>query len=299
MDTTRTVEIAPKGVVVGSNRSSRGALGRGTPRGLLISGATLLAAFLIAIGWWDRDESNLVPDEDAGYWLGIIGLSCMSVLLLYSVRKRARALRETGRISTWFQIHMLLGLAGPVAILYHCNFHLGSLNSNVALACALVVSASGVVGRLIYTRIHHGLSDRRTTLKEMREEVERARRAIEIDDPLRGLWAVLEEFEERAMRPKHNPLDGAWSFLVIGHRCRRVQRRARRWIRRTAASHPNVAAARRDLQSSVRRYVAAVRRTETIGVYERVFALWHVLHLPLAFLLYVSAAVHVVAVNMY
>ncbi len=269
------------------------------PRGRLISCATLLAGLVIVVGWSGRDESNRVADEGAGYALGIVGLSCMTVLLLYSVRKRVRALRGAGRISTWFQIHMMLGLAGPVAILYHCNFHLGSPNSNVALFCALVVAASGVVGRVIYTRIHHGLSDRRSTLDEAREEVERARNAIASDDPLRELWAVLEKFEGLVTRPRRNVVEGAWSFVALGHRCRTAQRRALRCLRRAADSHPAVSAARPELQPSVRHYVASVRRTQTIGVYEQVFALWHVLHLPLAFLLYFSAVVHVLAVNMY
>jgi len=34
-------------------------------------------------------------------------------------------------------------------------------------------------------------------------------------------------------------------------------------------------------------------------VWERVFALWHAVHVPLAFLLFAAAFVHVVAVHMY
>jgi len=299
LDSTGAILAASDGAEVRRTQPSRNAARRRPPRGRLISGGTLLAAFLIAAGWWSREESNLVAEEGVGYALGIVGLSCMTALLLYSVRKRVRVLRGAGRISTWFQIHMLLGLFGPVAILYHCNFHLGSLNSNVALACALVVAASGVVGRVIYTRIHHGLSDRRTTLVEIRGEVERVKQSIASDGSLRELWAELEEFERRALRPARNPLDAAWSFLSLGHRCRRARRRALRRLRRSTTQPADVTADRRALGSAVRRYVSAVRQTETLGVYESVFALWHMLHLPLAFLLYLSAAVHVVAVNMY
>jgi hypothetical protein len=291
--------IAPGGVSMGNLEVRSGTPQRRAPGGRLISAATIVAVLAVGGGWWSRDESNNVPDEGVGYALGIVGLSCMVVLLLYVVRKRARSLRGAGRITTWFQIHMILGLVGPVAILYHCNFHLGSLNSNVALVCALVVSASGVVGRLIYTRIHHGLSDRRATLEEVREDVLQARRAITGDRSQPQLWAILEEFENRVSRPKRHLLDAAWSFLVLGHSCRRAHARAMRNLRREGKRHPELATERRALRTQTRQFVAAVRRTETLGVYERVFALWHVLHLPLAFLLYVSAAVHVVAVNMY
>jgi hypothetical protein len=285
-------------VAVMGNGSNRSVPKSRTPRGTLISGATLLAGLTIVLGWLGRDESNRVADEGLGYVFGIFGMSCMTLLLLYSVRKRVRVLRGAGRISTWFQIHMILGLVGPVAILYHCNFHLGSLNSNVALLSALVVAASGVVGRLIYTRIHHGLSDRRSTLDDARNEVERARHAISGVQPMHEVWAALEAFEKRGTRPRRNPLDGVWSFVTIGHRCRVAKRRALRSLRQIG-DLAGSEVTQRELQSAVKVYVGSVRRTATIGVYERVFALWHILHLPLAFLLYTSAVVHVVAVNMY
>lgn len=299
MASTGAVQSAELGVAVAQTRSGRATSRGRAPRGRFISGATLLSGVVIAAGWWRRDESNWVADEGVGYGLGIVGLSCLVSLLLYSLRKRMRALRSVGRISSWFQIHMLLGLAGPVAILYHCNFHLGSLNSNVALLCALVVAASGVVGRVIYTRIHYGLSDRRTTLEDVREEVGRARRAIAQDDLSSDLGTVLDEFEGQVTRHKRNALDGIWCFVALGHRCRRARRRALRSLRRSTGLSSDIAAARRELRVSIRRYIGAVRRTETLGVYESFFSLWHVLHLPLACLLFVAAAVHVIAVHMY
>jgi hypothetical protein len=42
-----------------------------------------------------------------------------------------------------------------------------------------------------------------------------------------------------------------------------------------------------------------VRNTATLGVYERLFALWHVLHVPLFILLVITAIIHVVAVHLY
>jgi len=265
----------------------------------MISGATAFAVVLTAFGWWNRDESNLVAEEGTGYWLGVFGLTCMTALLLYSLRKRIRGLRGAGRISSWFQIHMLLGLAGPVAILHHCNFRWGSMNSNVALVCALVVAASGIIGRLIYTRIHHGLSSRRTTLAEIRSEVDEARTAIEGDARLRALWDELEGLERRVSGGTRSAVQRIATHVTIGHACRRARRRALRRIRGLERSDPRIVGDGHALRSAVSRYVSAVRRTVMLDVYERVFALWHVLHLPLALLLYVSAAVHVVAVNVF
>ncbi len=287
-------------MVVGSSRNGGQSSRKGRiPRGGVISGATLFAILLVAVGWLRREESNLIADEGLGYALGITGLSCMALLLLYSVRKRVRLLRGSGRISSWFQIHMLLGLAGPVALLYHCNFQLGSLNSNVALFCALIVSASGVVGRLIYTRIYLGLTDRRRTLDDMREEVNEARALIGKGVYMHELSGILSEFEERVTREKRGGFERFFSYLSIGWTSLRVRRDALRCLSRLKAGTSEIEEDSAALRGSIRRYVGAVRSIETLSVYERFFALWHVMHLPLAFLLYVSATVHVIAVHMY
>jgi hypothetical protein len=64
-----------------------------------------------------------------------------------------RSLRTFGSVVFWFRLHMTLGLIGPTLILFHANFRLGSLNSNVAMFAMLLVAASGIVGRYLYRKI--------------------------------------------------------------------------------------------------------------------------------------------------
>src|SRR5262249_30513094 len=90
------------------------------------------------------------------YWLGIGGSGLMLVLLLYPLRKRIRSLRAIGTVTFWFRAHMILGVIGPVLILWHANFRLGSINCSVALVTMLVVAGSGVIGRYLYSKIHLG-----------------------------------------------------------------------------------------------------------------------------------------------
>jgi hypothetical protein len=49
----------------------------------------------------------------------------------------------------------------------------------------------------------------------------------------------------------------------------------------------------------VRRYLSAVVRVAQYTAYERVFALWHVVHIPFVYLLILSAVTHVIAVHVY
>lgn len=244
---------------------------------------------LSAVGWglWVRNERYIASGSGLGYGLGVAGLAAMTVLLAYSVRKRTPALREAGPIRSWFEVHMLLGILGPVAILFHSNFRTGSLNSTIALACTLVVSGSGLAGRSIYTRVHHGLSDRRRTVEELRRQVGALREDLEgtSSSTLAGLQAL----EALALPPE----GGLFAALRARGRLARGARSLRRELRREPGG------ARDDLGRSLDRYLAAVASVARLAVYERVFALWHAFHLPLCFLLYASAAGHVVAVHLY
>lgn len=116
----------------------------------------LAAAVALVHGLRHRGQLDLIAEEGLGYALGVVGLAMMSLLLLYSLRKHWRPLQAAGAPATWLKVHMMLGILGPTAILYHANFRLGSLNSRVALFCMLVVSGSGVVGRFLYTRVDQG-----------------------------------------------------------------------------------------------------------------------------------------------
>jgi len=49
----------------------------------------------------------------------------------------------------------------------------------------------------------------------------------------------------------------------------------------------------------IRVYLETLNRINDFGFYSRVFSLWHVLHLPLFFLLLVAGAFHVFAVHAY
>ena len=112
-------------------------------------------------------ERYITPRSGIGYALGITGGSMMVLLLLYSARKRVRWLRWLGSVTRWFEVHMVLGVLGPLCILFHSNFSLGATNSNVAFWSMLTVAGSGLVGRYLYAHIHYGLYGRQKTLAEL------------------------------------------------------------------------------------------------------------------------------------
>jgi hypothetical protein len=269
--------------------------------------SAVLTAVLIT-GFLNRNEGYLTPEHGLGYWLGILGGSSMLLLLLYPLRKRIKGLRLIGGVTFWFRFHMILGLVGPTLILFHCNFQLGSLNSNVALFAMLTVAGSGVVGRYLYTQIHLGLYGRKAAVHEILADAVTIQRLLGDGVPASNrIVDELNSFGTRTMSSRNGVLGSFGSMTTATLRARAVRRRLssearfvikqegkrRGWSRRTR---------RERLAGTVELitlHLAAVRKAAAFAFYERLFALWHVLHLPLFFLLVLAALVHVFASHFY
>ncbi len=248
----------------------------------------------LAAGWFVREEFWIRAEEGVGYALGIVGLSCMVVLLSYSVRKRALFLHGWAPIRWWFQTHMALGLIGPSAILLHANFELGSLNARIALSSMALVVASGIVGRVLYARVHRGLFGRRREFEPLLREAREGFGAV--DSILERIPALREDFarfEQRATESPRTALGGLWRFLTIGCVRGRLAARSVRALAR-APSTPG-AGSKAELIEWLDRAAELAR----FRGYERLLSIWHGVHLPLCILLFGTAAAHVLAVHMY
>lgn len=251
-------------------------------------------------------ERFITPETGLGYLLGIVGGSSMVLLLIYPARKRLAWLAPIGSVAAWFKIHMVLGIVGPMLVMFHANFRTGATNSNVAMVCMLVVSGSGLVGRYLYSRVHTSLYGSQTTLEELRGQIARMHLVSPGLAFVPDFTARLEAVEARmmrvldrtphALRPLLAPL-AAWS----ARRTMRRQIRGGALLRAAERSVP-VSTYKREIalaKQLARRHIDLVRRVAELDTYERLLALWHLLHLPLFFMLLVAGIVHVVAVHLY
>jgi hypothetical protein len=268
----------------------------------------LLLSLLITFGWLIRDYGLISPEEGVGYWLGITGGTMMLLLLMYPLRKRFRFLHILGATRHWFRLHMVFGLLGPLLILYHSNFHLGSFNSRVAFYAMLLVAGSGIIGRHFYAGIHRGLYGRKTNLRELQQDladsIDRshglARIMPKMVARLDQLSAELQDCTIRQTIGIRRSLK--WTFTHILVRLSLLMT-ARRELRVASVASPTVARDRKRLQRAaahyIREYTVRAGRVAQFSLYERLFALWHILHLPIFFVMVLSAIVHVLAVHMY
>jgi len=259
-------------------------------------------------GWRISDEEHAAADPGVQYALGIVGFVLLLLLLLYPLRKRVRLMHGWGAMKHWFRAHMILGVLVPAVIAFHSNFRSESLNSTVALAAMLLVVASGFVGRFLYSKIHYGLYGRRMTLAELKEGIEH-----NLSDSTLVLAYAPEvqrrllAFDAAMLAPCSNVLQGWWRFSTIGLRARwmRVQllRGVERAIRTAAPSEGWSATESRRRRQHARGYISAhlttAQQVARFSLYERLFALWHLLHTPLFVMLLITVVVHILAVHLY
>jgi hypothetical protein len=256
------------------------------------------------IGWVNRDDNGLTPVSGAGYWLGIIGSSLMLLLLLYPLRKRFRSLRAIGSVTFWFNTHMILGVLGPVLVMWHANFKLGSINCSVALVTMVVVTASGVVGRFLHRKINLHLYGRTAEAREVVADADELRGFLGSDGPVAdGMVAQLNTFAQAAIAGPQSVLAALARLPLINWRGSilrvRLISRARHVIAVEGKRRGRSKNVQRQQLAGVADFVTgrigAARKAATFAVYERLFRLWHVFHLPLFFLLVIVAVVHVYA----
>jgi hypothetical protein len=269
---------------------------------------TLVVALVIGFGVHLSERSYLTPESGVGYALGVIGSLLMLLLLGYPLRKRLPHGSRMGTVRGWFRLHMVLGVVGPVLVLFHANFSAGSTNSAVALLSMLLVATSGVVGRYLYGRIHRGLYGRRMTLEEL---VDAARaNSARIGDSVvsaERLHETLEPLEEVALSRATGVADALSRVVSIGMRSRSLARRLYRSELAAAAatktwptlSRRQRTALRRKVRAAVNGHCSLLRDVAAFTLYERLFSRWHVLHVPLFFMLLATGLFHVIAVHAY
>jgi len=248
------------------------------------------------------------PGDDLGYYMGLVGGLLMATLLLYPLRKRFHFMRSWGPMRHWFRYHMVFGIGGPILVLLHSTYRIESLNAAVALCSMALVAGSGLIGRFIYVRIHHGLYGRRASLAELQALSGLANRDMRSQlffSP--EVEAELQAFEQSALASTRSGAGRLLELLLLGPRARLLYWRALPRLRRdlkirAEARGWDAEKTRRRQRKSrklVSRYLRAILRVTQFHVFERLFSLWHVIHVPLLYLLVISAIVHVIAVHMY
>lgn len=281
-------------------------------RGRLLLLATALAILVSFVITRVLSRPNGKPlytaGDDIGYYLGLTGGIFMLMLLTYPLRKYLQSFRNLGAVRHWFSVHMYLGLLGPILIIAHSTWHMRSTNASVAMICMLLVAGSGVIGRFIYVRIHRGLHGEKLNFRELES------RAGFDSDEMHSKFHFAPEVEKRltefqgyAFADGLDAWRGVLRFFTLGMRRQVVYQQCAIELRQLMRERAEIRRwdkdkYRRRLRRAVAlvdQFLVSVQRVSQFSLYDRLFRLWHIAHVPLVYLLVLSAIAHVVAVHMY
>lgn len=271
--------------------------------------AAVLAVFSLAVaglvGWtvwqgWDYFTTDLAarphhPDfrefraaGRVGHGLGILGSAMILLLLLYSLRKRARWLQRAGELRIWLRYHIFLGIAGPVLITLHTAFKVDGLVS-ISYWSMVAVALSGFFGRYLYQQLP------RNVLGETLDvaEVEARNEALLVElSTTHGLSdrgaAILEDIAVRRLEHRAAPVALFMLPFLNGMLVRQLQRWAPRHVDGDRAAAVGLA----------KDWVLQTRRLRLFDLIRDLFHYWHVFHKPFAIIMIVVMVVHVVVAVM-
>jgi hypothetical protein len=250
------------------------------------------ASIVAVIGgcWWLVETTQLRSSSPEGYWLGVVGGTLALLLFAYPVRKRMRSSRALGPTKWWFVVHMVLGVLAPATILVHSTFKIGSLNAGVALYSMLIVAGSGVVGRFLYTRTFRGFQAEKLETLQLQTRLLEHPAAHALNAQLQPWVGHLEQATVHAH---------AGALLHIEAFFKTPRRHGKAWLQLKALTKPLPMAEKKHLLQLGKAYLSAQLRVQQFSSVTRLFALWHLLHVPFVYIMVVCALAHVVAVHVY
>jgi hypothetical protein len=271
-------------------------------------GFTILSLFLLYVAWLNHTQAVWIAEDGWGYWFGIVGGSMMLLLLLYPMRKRLQFMSKWLTVKFWFRLHMVFGVLGPVLIMLHSSYHLGSLNGRIALFSMLIVAISGLFGRYFYTRIHYGLYGRKATFASLRADSEVLSKKL---GPLFDLQPktkkLLTDYEQSVLQAPRGMIASAVHWIRMRYTASRLYHSVIRSLNRKllAAAHlkgwerAKVRRKQLRMRTMLLEHRKVLRQILEFHFYERLFAIWHLLHMPLFIMMVITGFVHVYAVHAY
>jgi hypothetical protein len=228
------------------------------------------------------------PTGVVGQGLGVIGTTLIVVGVVgYAARKRLGFLRRTGALKHWLQVHIFLCTLGPFFVLLHTTFKFGGLVSVAFWSMTLVV-ASGVFGRYVYARIPKTLNGRFLELEIVRERTRTL--TVEILGRLGLETSQVGLFAEPVVAPSASGSLGALRVALGEDLASRFRQRR---IRRFLQGHAVPRAVRTEVMGLVRERDRLHLQTLLLRPFQRLFRYWHVIHLPLAMVMFLILGIHV------
>jgi len=235
-------------------------------------------------------HAQLDSSRPIGHGLGVVGMVMMMVMMLYSLRKRARFLQRVGALRHWLSLHIFLGLMGPLLVTFHTGFKIGGIVS-IAYWSMIITMLSGIFGRYIYNQLPRDTAGGQLSPQDLQEEEERL--AAQIEDLLDNDALLINQVLQAAPRATALSTSGWRSlFGLLAQDFDRLL--ARRRLHKILHAHSKLTRdERRRIVGLAQRRAITARRKITFDIMDQFFRYWHVLHRPFVWVMFAIIAVHV------
>jgi Fe-S-cluster-containing hydrogenase component 2 len=239
-----------------------------------------------------------------GRWMGYLGGGMMVISALYTLRLHLPGLRRIGNSRTWFDFHVVFGLAGPALSLLHTDLQIFSPLERPLVTslwwCTVAIVLSGVVGRFLYTAIprFEASADReRRRLDEGIQQV--ADQWASMTMSANVLAQFLKAQEKAQEKAPEAPEDmGVVGFLVAMAKAELERLKAESQLRsKTMGGMKNKKLRRTTIKLMSRRAVIE-RRVQLYGLAKRLLAQWRGIHIGISIFMFVLLFAHV-AISVY
>lgn len=215
------------------------------------------------------------PGAPIGHGLGIAGTLLILLMLLYIPRKRFQSWEKLGPLRKWLDVHIWMGIFGPLLIMLHSTFKVGGLVS-FSFWSMVAVALSGVLGRYLYLQIPRGRSGQELSSSEIRTELD------QLSDPDLASHST-------PTGPPGGPIN--WILQDITWL---LERRGRmRALRDRGSKDP------RRVLALQRRRLLLQRRFSSLEVARKLLHHWHVFHRPFALIMILFMLLHIITVLLF
>lgn len=237
-----------------------------------------------------EDYRSYRPAASRGLLYGYIGAGMMILMLTYTLRKRTKLLGKLFTLRNWLDLHIYLGIFGPLFIVLHTSFKVQGLVA-VSFWSMVIVALSGYFGRYLYLQIPRNIQGNELSLNDVETVrkiiAERLRKEYGLDDDQIASIDRVSKIDTPERLGALGLLKESFTFHLI-HR-RQLMHRIESELSSLGVDYKRT----KQLLSLLSQRILLQRRIGLLAHVQRLFHYWHVVHKPFAIIMYAIMLVHI------
>jgi len=229
------------------------------------------------------------PGGMIGHGLGIVGGSMMLIMFVYSIRKRIKFFRKWGKLPTWLNYHIFLGITGPVLVTLHTALKFGGLVS-ISYWSMVAVALSGFIGRYIYVKIPRRVSGKEVTRDDFKKQLKQKTEQFKEEFGLSDSTVEKIRHLSGADKIRKRGLLGIFTIFFMDITSWLKWQRIKKEISKSSSISRKEM---KQFKHSLRQIVKMDRQIAFWHAAQSLFHYWHVIHKPFAYTMIVIMFIHI------